>query len=72
MKNYRHIIVRLFQEGKRVSEIAKSLNLVKSTVSRTIKRFQETGSNNDRPGKGRPRTSNTNANRKKIKLQIVR
>ena len=70
MKNYRHIIVRLFQEGKHVSEISQPLNLVKSTVSRTIKRFQETCSNNDIQGKCRPRTSNTNANRKKIKLQI--
>jgi transposase len=48
------------------------LNLPESTVRKAIKRFQETGSNDDRARTGRPRTANTPDNRKKIKQRILR
>jgi transposase len=53
-------------------EIVEFLGVPKATVSDTIKRFEETGSNKDRPGRGRPRTARTPANKRKIKGRIQR
>jgi inhibitor of nuclear factor kappa-B kinase subunit alpha len=72
MKSFRPAIIRLFEEGKKISEIARLLNLPRMTVSDAVKRYQETGSNNDRVRSGRPRTSNTSMNRKRIKGRIQR
>ena len=65
MKQLRPVIVRLFEEGKKKSEISRLLNLPESTVRKAIKRFQETGNNDDRARTVRPRTANTPDNRKK-------
>ena len=54
MKSNRPVIIRLHEEGKSVSEIAQALNLVKLTVSRTIKRYEELGNFNERHRSGRP------------------
>ncbi|CAG0900337.1 unnamed protein product [Darwinula stevensoni] len=72
IKSNRDVIVRLFQEGIKQSDIARSLNLSRQLVSKAIKRYKESGSNNDRPGRGRKRSANTAANRRKIKGRIQR
>ena len=72
MKSNRPVIIRLHEEGRSISEIAQALKLVKSTVSRTIKRYKELGNFNDRHRSGRPRTATTANNRRKVKTRIER
>lgn len=72
MKSLRENIVELFEKGKRQSEISRALDVGKSTVHKTIKRFVETGSHKDRPRSGRPRTANTPANRRSIREKVKR
>ncbi|XP_065652835.1 uncharacterized protein LOC136080150 [Hydra vulgaris] len=61
------------EQGRRVKEIAQLLNIKHhQTVSKVIKRYQETRSYEDRVRSGRPRTSNTPANRNKILGRIKR
>nr|CAH7742062.1 unnamed protein product [Callosobruchus chinensis] len=50
-------IIALWQEGLSRHQIANRLNVVRSTVSRTIRRYQETGEVNSRPRTGRPTVS---------------
>ena len=63
MKELRPAIIRAHEQGKGVREIASFLNMTPMMVSRAIKRFKETGSNQDRP-KGRP--EKTARNRRNI------
>lgn len=72
MKELRAGIIRLFEQGKSGRQIAKDMNLPQRTVSDAIKRYQETGSHEDRPRSGRPRTARTPANKRKIKARIQR
>lgn len=72
MNSNRDVIVRLFQEGRKQSDIARSLNLSRQLVSKAIKRYKETGSNKDRPGKGRKRNINITKIQRKIKSRIQR
>lgn len=72
MNSNRDVIVRLFQEGRKQSDIARSLNLSMQLVSKAIKRYKETGSNKDRPGKGRKRNINITKIQRKIKSRIQR
>uniref|UniRef100_A0A914DA84 Paired domain-containing protein n=1 Tax=Acrobeloides nanus TaxID=290746 RepID=A0A914DA84_9BILA len=51
MKELRPVIIRAHEKGKGVREIVRFLDIEPSTVSRTIKRFEETGSNENRKGK---------------------
>ena len=51
MKELRPAIIRAHEKGKGVREIARFLDIEPSTVSRTIKRFEETGSNENRKRK---------------------
>ena len=44
MKELRSAIIRAHEKGKGVREIARFFDIEPSTVSRTIKRFEETGS----------------------------
>ena len=48
MNELRPAIIRVHENGKGVREIARFLDIEPSTVSRTIKRFEETGSNENR------------------------
>nr|CAH7753055.1 unnamed protein product [Callosobruchus chinensis] len=48
------IIIALWQEGLSRHQIAKRLSVVRSTVSRSIRRYEETGEVNSRPRTGRP------------------
>ena len=63
MKELRPAIIRAHEQGKGVRDIANFLNITPMVVSRAIKRFEETGSNQDRP-KGRP--EKTARNRRNI------
>src|SRR5690348_11657614 len=57
MADLRQAIIKAHQNGKGVREIARFLDIDKMAVSRAIKRFEETGSNKDRPGRGRKKTA---------------
>lgn len=72
MSELRPAIIRAHEQGRGVREIARFLNIEPMTVSRTIKRFEETGSNKDRPGRGRKKTARTPENVRKIKAKIKR
>ena len=50
---FRSAIIRMHENGKGMREIARYLGISPNTVSLAIKRFEETGSNKDRPGRGR-------------------
>nr|CAH7754212.1 unnamed protein product [Callosobruchus chinensis] len=50
-------IIALWQEGLSRHQIANSLNVVRSTVSRTTRRYEETGGVHSRPRKRRPTVS---------------
>nr|CAH7750529.1 unnamed protein product [Callosobruchus chinensis] len=50
-------IIALWQEGLSRHQIANRLNVVRSTVSRTIRRYEETGEVNSKPRTGRPTVS---------------
>ena len=70
MTELRPAIIRLFDQGKSGRKIAELLNVPARTAQEVIKRFKETGSYNDRPRSGRPRTARTPANKRKIKSRI--
>nr|CAH7761711.1 unnamed protein product [Callosobruchus chinensis] len=53
----RTLIIALWQEGLSRHQIANRLNVVRSTVSRTIRRYEKTGEVNSRPRTGRPTVS---------------
>lgn len=75
MEMKRNAVIALFL-GKK-SQIAivrelKHLKINKSFVSRTIKRWNETGSVNDRPRSGRPKSATTKSTVKKVRERIRR
>ena len=47
MKSKCDVIMRLFQEETKQSDIARSLNLSKQPTSKATKLYQETGNNNE-------------------------
>uniref|UniRef100_A0A0F8C2E2 Paired domain-containing protein n=1 Tax=Larimichthys crocea TaxID=215358 RepID=A0A0F8C2E2_LARCR len=56
-KEKRQSIITLRNEGQSVRKIANTLNVSPSAVVKTIKRYNETGSHEDHPRKGRPRVT---------------
>ena len=75
MESQRCAVVELHRVGKSASEILKEFKLPKSRrsfVYRTIQRYNETGSVNDRNRSGRPRTATTPEVKKKIASRISR
>ena len=62
----------VIEHGHLNSEIVKSLKTNKMFVSRTISRFLDTGSIQDRSRKGRKRTVRTSTLRKNVKLRLSR
>ncbi|KAF0026156.1 hypothetical protein F2P81_020893 [Scophthalmus maximus] len=56
-KEKRVAIITLRNEGQSVRKIGKTLKVSPSAVAKTIKRYKETGSHEDRPRKGRPRVT---------------
>ena len=55
----RTAIVELFKAGNSRQDISKSLKVNRRLVWRTLKRYEETGDFQNRPGQGRPRTART-------------
>ena len=51
----RNIAIGLLQAGESQNEVARTLNVNQSTISRLWNRFQQTGSTNDHQRSGRPR-----------------
>ena len=51
----RNITIGRLQSGESQNEVARTLNVNQSTISRLWNRFQQTGSTNDRQRSGRPR-----------------
>ncbi|XP_073505328.1 uncharacterized protein [Phyllobates terribilis] len=56
-KEKRVAIITLRNEGQSVQKIGQTLKVSPSAVAKTIKRYKETGSDEDRPRKGRPRVT---------------
>ena len=56
MTENRAAIVALHRAGKSNSDIAKTLSIGRSTVWKTLKRFNERGDLSDHPRSGRPRS----------------
>lgn len=72
MTELRAAIIRLFEQGNSGEKIGKMLDVPARTAREVIKRFKETGSYEDRPRSGRPRTARTPVNKRKIKGRIQR
>jgi transposase len=51
----RNIAIGRLHAGESQDEVARTLNVNQSTISRLWDRFQQTGSTNDRQRSGRPR-----------------
>ena len=62
--------MKYHNEGKSASEISKILSINRWIVYRTIKRYEETGSIQDRFRKGRPRSVRTPAVRKLVRERV--
>uniref|UniRef100_A0A914DHK1 Uncharacterized protein n=1 Tax=Acrobeloides nanus TaxID=290746 RepID=A0A914DHK1_9BILA len=62
MADLRPAIIRAHQIGRGVREIARFFDIPVMTVSDAIKRFEEYGSNKDRPGRGRKKTARSKKN----------
>ena len=56
MSDKREAIIALHRAGKSDSAIAKTLSIARSTVWKTLTRFNERWDLADRPRNGRPRT----------------
>ena len=52
----RNAVIKLHKGGESNVEIAKRLDMNRSTVWKIVKKFQETGSTLDRPGRRRNRS----------------
>ncbi|RCN35309.1 hypothetical protein ANCCAN_18827 [Ancylostoma caninum] len=58
--------------GVKATAISRSLGIHRSVVYKTIKRYKDLGTENDRPGRGRPRTVATKSNIKKVRDKVRR
>lgn len=56
-KEKRQYIIILRHEGMSIQQISRTLQVSSSEVAKTIKRYDETGSHEDRHSKGRPRVT---------------
>uniref|UniRef100_A0A914CNM9 Homeodomain-like domain-containing protein n=1 Tax=Acrobeloides nanus TaxID=290746 RepID=A0A914CNM9_9BILA len=62
LKDLREAIIRAHKRGKGQREIADFLGISPGTVNKAIKRFEETGSYEDRPGQGPKKTAKSQEN----------
>uniref|UniRef100_A0A914EJ12 Paired domain-containing protein n=1 Tax=Acrobeloides nanus TaxID=290746 RepID=A0A914EJ12_9BILA len=67
MSEFRPAIIRMHQNGTEKREISRLLSVPESTVRYAIKRFEETGSNHGRKGRGRKRTARAPRNIRRAK-----
>ena len=65
-------IVDMFHAGMAIKDIADALKCVRSTVTRALNKFKETGSARRKPGSGRPRSVRTKALIKSVREKIRR
>lgn len=65
------VAVALYEEGKSQNEIANRLNVTQSAISKVIKRFYETGTNERRAGQGRKRITSPQQDRY-LRIQALR
>ena len=75
LQQKRSAVIQLFLNGKKQNQILRTLGSPKysrSFISRTIKRYIETGKITDIQRSGRPRTVRTPANKKKIRQILIR
>ncbi len=72
MDNNREQILALHNLGWKHVQISKELGIPRSTVSYSIKRYKETGRNQNRPKSGRKRTVTSSYNIKRVKQAIKR
>jgi transposase len=70
MKEFRAAIIRMHERGTGKREIGRLLGIDESTVRKAIKRFEETGSNQDRPGRGPKKTARSQQNIQRAKGMI--
>ena len=70
MKELRPAIIRLFKQGRPKLEISRLLDVPRTTVRDTIRRFEETGGFQDRPGRGRKKSESTIKACKTIKTKL--
>ncbi|VDL81180.1 unnamed protein product [Nippostrongylus brasiliensis] len=68
----RGAIIMLHHAGMAVVKISKRLNVNRSVVWRTIKRFEELGTMADRPRSRHPVTARTDSNRRNMRAAIRR
>ena len=61
-KEKRESIITLRHEDQSIWKILRTLNVSSSAVTKTIKRYDETGSQEDRPRKERPRVTSAAEN----------
>uniref|UniRef100_A0A914DS67 Paired domain-containing protein n=1 Tax=Acrobeloides nanus TaxID=290746 RepID=A0A914DS67_9BILA len=61
----------MFQNGLSKHKISKLLSTPRTTVIDAINRYQETGSNQDKPGRGRKKTATTPESKRKVKARIL-
>ena len=52
----RNIVIKFHKQGESNSSIAKRLKMNRTTVWKIVKKFNETGTTLDKPGRGRKRT----------------
>lgn len=72
MKEFRPAILRMHQGGVAKRKIARLLRIPESTVRYAIERFEETGTNEDRQGRGPKITARTQRNVQRAKGMIQR
>ncbi|PAV84337.1 hypothetical protein WR25_16818 [Diploscapter pachys] len=72
MSSQHSAIINLHEKDKGATEIGRLLDIHCNTFHKAIKRYEETGSNDDRPRSGHPKTASTAANRQKILSRIAR
>ena len=70
-KEKRQSIITLRHEGQSIWKMSRTLNVSSNAVAKTIKRYDETGSREDRHGKGRPRVTSA-AEDKLIRVTSLR
>lgn len=63
--------VYLKQKGKTITAIAEFFGVHRDTISDAIRRFEQSGSNKNRSGSGRPRTATSVVNQEAVSNEIA-
>ena len=68
----RPAIIKLHEKGYSTREIEQLLDVSQSSVTRHIKRYEETGNHKDREGRWRKKTARSKKNIRRVKGMIQR